>query len=126
MPDTRSKKQKRFDARVSAVLRRKKNTWPRCWPRVIRSFLAKDERENCKMLFEKFGVKYPLEKKRIRVAYAIPWGVEFDVRNPSACPKAGTWNGALECFKEVWSQSTPKEKKDFVEDMLEKTSPRRN
>jgi hypothetical protein len=88
--------------------------------------LARDERENCKMLFRKFGVKYWNEKKRLRVAYKIPWGVEFDVRNPAACPQAGKWNGFLECFKEVWSQSTPEEKSSFVEMMVEKWSPRRN
>ena len=88
--------------------------------------MAREERRNCKMLFQKFGVKYWLEKKVLRVKHNIPWGVEFDVRNPEACQKAGTWNGPLECFKEIWSQSTIEEKKDFVETMLEKTSPRRN
>jgi hypothetical protein len=113
-------------ARVSALLARKTGKAPRCWSRVVRSYMAKEERENCKMLFRKFGVKYWNEKKRLRVAYKIPWGVEFDVRNPGACLLAGTWNGFLECFKEVWGQSTQKEKADFVETMLEKTSPRRN
>lgn len=88
--------------------------------------MAKEERENCKMLFKKFGVKYWNEKKRLRVRHNIPWGVEFDVRNPAACSQAGKWNGPLECFEEIWSQSTTEEKKDFVEAMLEKTSPRRN
>jgi hypothetical protein len=112
--------------RVDAVLRRKKGRFPRCWPRVVRSYMAKDERENLRMLFQKFGVKYWLEKKRLRVVYKIPWGVEFDVRNPGACPLAGTWDGFLECFKEVWGKSTQEEKKDFVETMIEKTNPRRN
>jgi hypothetical protein len=112
--------------RVSALLDRKKARFPRCWPRVVRSYMAKEERENCKMLFQKFGVKYWGEKKRLRVAYKIPWGIEFDVQNPASCPKAGTWNGFLECFKDVWSQSTLEEKTDFVETMMERTSPQRN
>lgn len=126
MPDTRSKKQKRFDARVSAALRRMTHRAPRCYSRIFKSVLAREERENLKMLFKKFGVKYWSEKKRLRVAYKIPWGVEFDVRNPAACPQAGTWNGFLECFKEVWSQASPEERRDFVEAAIEKSSPRRN
>jgi hypothetical protein len=76
--------------------------------------MAKEERENCKMLFRKFGVKYTKEKKRLRVAYKIPWGVDFDVRNPGACPQAGRWNGALECFVEVWNSTPPQERADFL------------
>lgn len=114
MEDTRSKKRKRFDARVSAALRRKTHRFPRCYSRIFRSFLAREERENCKMLFEKFGVKYWAEKKRLRVLYKIPWGVEFDVRNPAACPQVGRWNGALECFVEVWKNASPEEKREFV------------
>ena len=114
------------EERVSTLLRRKKNTWPKCYSRAVKSYMAREERGNCKMLFQKFGVKYWNEKKVLRVRHKIPWGVEFDVRNPAACPKAGTWNGFLECFKEVWSQTTPEDKAAFVEEMLEKTSPRRN
>jgi hypothetical protein len=92
----------------------------------MRSYMAKVERENCKELFKKYGIKYWNEKKRLRVAYKIPWGIEFDVRNPAACLFAGTWNGFLECFKEVWSWSSQEEKMDFVETMIERASPRRN
>lgn len=125
MEDTRSKKQKRFDARVSAALRRRTHRAPRCYSRIFKSYLAKDERENCKMLFEKFGVKYWVEKKRLRVIHKIPWGVDFDVRDPAACPQAGRWNGALELFAEVWKNSTPEEKREFVAQVLP-PSPLRN
>ncbi len=118
-----SKKRKRFHARIDAMLRRKRNRFPRCWSRVVRSYMAKEERENCKMLFEKFGVKYPLEKKRLRVAYNIPWGVDFDVRNPGACSKVGKWNGALELFAEVWNRTPPKERADFLKVAYDEKNP---
>lgn len=102
------------EERVSTLLRRRRNKWMGCRSQVVKAYMAREERSNLKMLFEKFGVKYWLEKKRIRVAYKIPWGVEFDVRNPSACPKAGTWNGMLECFIEVWNSTPPKERAEFL------------
>lgn len=120
-----SKPKKTVADRVSALLRHEKGRFPRSWPRVVRSYMAKEERENCKMLFKKFGVKYWNEKKRLRVVYKIPWGVEFDVRNPAACPQAGRWNGALECFIEVWKNASPDEKREFVAQALP-PDPRRN
>jgi hypothetical protein len=114
------------EERVSTLLRRKTHRWPRCWSRVVRSYMAREERANCRMLFRRFGVKYWKEKKRLRVLYKIPWGVEFDVRNPGACLLAGTWNGPLELFTEIWKDSTEQEKSDWVETMIERVSPRRN
>jgi hypothetical protein len=101
--------------RIDKILRRKKNTRWKCWPRTIKSYLNKQERANCRMLYAKFGVKYWNEKKTLRVRHNIPWGVEFDVHNPAACPQAGKWNGPLEMFIEVWKESTPRERADFIE-----------
>lgn len=101
--------------RIHAVLHRRKNTRWRCWPRIIKSYLAKEERADVARLFCEFGIKYTNEMRRLRVAYQIPWGVPFDVRNPAVCPQAGTWNGWLECFKQVWKESTPGEREDFLQ-----------
>jgi hypothetical protein len=63
--------------------------------------MAKEERETVSRLFREHGIKYTKEKRRLRVAYKIPWGIDFDIHNPAACPKAGTWNGPLECLMAV-------------------------
>ena len=70
------------------------------------------------MLFRslrEYGVKYTKEKRRLRVAYKIPWGIDFDVRNPGTCPFAGTWDSALELIECMWSEATQQERADFIE-----------
>lgn len=109
-------------SRIMRILDRKKNTSWRCWPGAVKAYMRADERQTVRRLFREYGIKYTKDKRRLRVFYKIPWGVEFDVRNPSACPKAGTWNGPLECFVQVWKDSTPAEREDF----LFSNSPRRN
>lgn len=113
------------DVRVRMITGRTKNTAWKCWPRAVKSYLASDERETVRRLFRKYGIKYTKEKRRLRVLHKIPWGVEFNIRHPGACPEAGTWNGGLECFLQVWSDSTPEEKTAFVAQSLS-LDPRRN
>ena len=108
-----------MSARIDHYIKRPmKNTHHRCWSHIVRVFLAKEEREVIQRLLREFGIKYTKEKRRLRVAYKIPWGVDFDILNPVACPKAGTWNGALELFCQVWKDSTLGEKREFVQQAL--------
>lgn len=102
--------------RVVEIVNRslKRNTHHRCWSRAVKSYFSSEERQDVRRLLRRFGVKYTKEMRRLRVAYKIPWGVPFDVRNPAACPQAGTWNGPLEMFCEVWKDSTQEERRDFV------------
>jgi len=71
------------------------------WSHAIRIYMRREERETIARLFEKYGIVYTSTMRRLRMAFKIPWGVPFDLRLPAACPKAGTWNGALEIFCEV-------------------------
>lgn len=68
---------------------------------VLRVYMRRDDRETIRRLYAEYGIVYTKTKRELRVAFKIPWGVDFDVRNPAACPEAGTWDGHLEILKDV-------------------------
>lgn len=63
--------------------------------------MRRDDRATIRRLFAEYGIIYTEVKRRLRVHHKIPWGVDFDVKNPAACPQAGTWNGGMEILKAV-------------------------
>lgn len=95
----------RTSARINRIIDswrvRKRNKPSRCWPHAVKRYMSANERESVIRLFRQYGIKYTKEKRRLRVAYKIPWGVDFDIHNPATCSKAGTWDGATEILMDV-------------------------